>query len=104
MSGNAQQDYIIEMLELMEAAQFLDGVRDPNERERLHQALELRDKYEEELKIVEGLSAQNRGMLWYNGFGKGPLYAGTNIRQGRFEKLAYESKRMAVAVSRKDLG
>jgi hypothetical protein len=47
--------------------------------------------------------AQSRGMLWYNGFGKGPLYAGTNIRQGRFEKLADESKRMAVAVSRKDM-
>ena len=60
MSGNAQQDYIIEMLELMEAAQFLDGVRDPNERERLHQALELRDKYEEELKIVEGLSKEDK--------------------------------------------
>jgi hypothetical protein len=40
-------------------------------------------------------------VLWYIGFGKGPLYAGTNIRQGRFEKLAYESKRMSVAVSRK---
>jgi hypothetical protein len=50
-------------------------------------------------------AAQNRGMLWYNGFGDGPLYAGTNIRQGRFGKpLASESKRMAVAVSRKDMG
>jgi hypothetical protein len=49
-------------------------------------------------------AAQNRGMLWYIGFEKGPLYAGTNIRQGRFENLASESKRLAVAVSRKDMG
>jgi hypothetical protein len=59
-----------------------------------------------QLKTLKQLTsaAQNRGMLWYIGSGDGPLYAGTNIWQGDFKRLADAAKRLAVAVSRKDIG
>ncbi len=50
-------------------------------------------------------AAQNRGMLWQvDNSPSGHLYAGTNIRTGKFKHLGGEQKRLAVTTARADLG
>jgi hypothetical protein len=50
-------------------------------------------------------AAQNRGMLWQvDKSPSGHLYAGTNIRKGKFKYLGGEQKRLAVTTARADLG
>ena len=67
MSDNPQHDYIISTLELIRDKQFWDT--DPNvtddQRKRLQEALsdhafQLRDTYEKERAIVEGLSKEDK--------------------------------------------